>query len=240
MAGNKHTGIIDTEKAAILFSLEKASNERALAKSYLEEQFSHNIFALKGYINTVNNISRLGKPLSWQQLEKLLKKLPGANNFVFVEHTVRPFRALQYKTPQGLITISAYGRIANIPEFSTIEVIREVVPDFNVRHLNHLDYTDMEWKGDKLVGLDNINQPGYQTKDGSIKPGWTYRDHLWGENPEDPASRGWRTVLCRGIQLHVTGKINFGTPTDVERIFGGADSPQWAKYTGKQKIISPF
>lgn len=240
MAGLKHTGIVDSEKKLLISSLDKAAGERAAAKGYLEEQFSHNIFALKGYINTVNDISRLGRPLSWQKFEALLKKLPGSENFVFIEHTVRPFRALMYRKPEGLITVSAYGRIPNIPEFSTMEVIRKPVPDFNVNHLNHSDFGEMEWKGDKTIGLDNIRQPGYQMKDGGLKPGWVYRDQFWGENPDDPASRGWRTVLCMGIKKHMMGMIQFPSPEQIEAVFGGADSPQWAKHTGKQSIISPF
>lgn len=241
MAGLKHAGIIDSDKKFLIQTLDRASGERAAAKSYLEDQFSHNIFALKGYINTINDVSRLGRPLSWQKFEALLRKLPGSENFVFIEHTVRPFRALMYRKPEGLITISAYGRIPNIPEFSTMEVIRKAVPDFGVNHLNRADFPELEWKGDSSIGLDNYrNQTGYVTKDGSLKPGWTYRDQLWGENPDDPASRGWRTVLCKGLQLHMLGQIKFASPEAIDRIFGGADSPQWAKHTGKQNIISPF
>jgi len=240
MAGLKHTGIVDSEKRLLIDTLDRAAGERSAAKGYLEEQFSHNIFALKGYINTVNDISRLGRPLSWQKFEALLRKLPGSENFVFIEHTVRPFRALMYRKPEGLITVSTYGRIPNIPEFSTMEVVRKAVPDFNVNHLNHRDFGEMEWKGDKVIGPDNVRQPGYQMKDGGLKPGWTYRDQLFGENPNDPAARGWRTVLCRGIGMAQLGQIKFPSPDVIERVFGGADSPQWAKHTGKQSIISPF
>lgn len=241
MAGLKHAGIIDSEKKLLIDSLDRAAGERAAAKSYLDDQFAHNIFALKGYINTVNDVARLGRPLSWQQFEGLLRKLPYHENFVFVEHTLRPFRALMYQTPAGLVTISPYGRIPNIPEFSTMEVIRKAVPDFNVGHLNHRDFGEMEWKGDPVIGLDNYrDQRGYVLKDGSLKPGWTYRDQLWGENPDNPAARGWRTVLCKGIQMSMLGQIKFASPEAIERVFGGADSPQWAKHAGKQNIVSPF
>lgn len=242
MAGLKHAGIIDSEKRALLNKFDKGAAERSAARSYLEGQFEHNIFALKGFVNTVDNIARLGRPLSWQQFEALLRKLPYSGNFVFKEHSVRPFRALCFRLPGGEeLTISAYGRIPNIPEFSTMEVVREAVPDFNVNHLNHRDFPEMDWKGDRVIGLDNYDrQGGYQTRDGSLKPGWTYRDKLWGENPSDPAARGWRTVLCRGIGMAMLGQIQFASPDEVEKVFGGADSPQWAKHTGKQSIISPF
>lgn len=241
MAGLKHTGIIDSDKREMLNVLDRAAGERASAKRYLDEQFSHNIFAINGYINTVDSIARLGRPLSWQEFEDKLRKLPFASNLVFGEFSVRPFRCVSYRKPDGTIVgISSYGRVPAIPEFSTMNVEREAVPDFNIRRLDARDFSDMEWKGDRTVGLDNINQPGYQMRNGKLKPGWIYRDKFVGENPMDPYSRGWRTVLSRGIALAQLKQIQFASPDAIDRVFGGTDSPQWAKHTGRQQIISPF
>lgn len=242
MAGLKHVGIIDSEKREMMDMLDRSANERAAAESYLKQQYSHNIFARLGYINTVDNIARLGRPLSWEKFEALLRKLPYSDKLVFGEFSVRPFRCVSFRLPDGSIQgISAYGRVPNIPEFSTINVEREAVPDFGVNHLKRSDYPEMEWKGDPVIGLDNYrNQKGYVTKDGSLKPGWTYRDKLIGENPNDPYSRGWRSVLCRGIALAQMKAIQFASPAQIEAVFGASDSPQWAKHAGKQNIVSPF
>lgn len=242
MAGLKHTGIVDSEKRLLIDTLDRAAGERAAAKSYLDDQFSHNIFAYRGFINTVDHVSRLGQPLSWEKFESLLKKLPKSNGLVFGEFSVRPFRCVSFRRPDGaLVGISAYGRVSNIPEYSTMNLDREAVPDFNVNHLNHRDFPEMVWKGDSVVGLNNYRkQTGYVTKDGSLKPGWTYRDKFIGENPQDPYARGWRTVLCKGIALAQLKQIEFASPSEIEKVFGASDSPQWAKHTGKQSIISPF
>ena len=242
MAGLKHAGIIDSEKRLMIDALDRASGERAAAKSYLEDQFSHNIFAYNGFINTVDHINRLGRPLSWQKFEALLRKLPYSDSLVFGEFSVRPFRCVSYRRPDGsIVGISAYGRVPNIPEFSTMNLEREAVPDFSVNHLSRADFPEMEWKGDPVIGLHNYRtQKGFQTKDGALKPGWTYRDKFIGENPQDPYSRGWRTVLCKGIALAQSKSIQFASPAQIEAVFGTSDSPQWAKHTGKQSIVSPF
>jgi hypothetical protein len=242
MAGLKHAGIIDSEKALMIAALDGAAGERQAAKQYLEDQNSHNIYAYKGYINTVDSIARLGRPLSWEKFEALLKKLPHGNKLLFGEFSMRPFRCVSFQFPDGTIHgISAYGRVPNIPEYSTMNLEREAVPDFNVNHLNHKDFGEMKWVGDPVIGLNNYrNQTGYQTVDGSLKPGWTYRDKFIGENPLDPYSRGWRTVLCKGIALAQLKIIEFASPAQIEAIFGETDSPQWAKHSGNQNIISPF
>ncbi len=236
-----HVGIIDSEKAEIIKQLDMAEGQRLAAKAYLDEQFAHNVFVVKGYINTVDNVSRLGTPLDWRVFEQKLRKLPHGEKLVFREQTLRPFRGVCLRLPGGEeIAISGYGRTF-LPEYSTMEVIRKVVPDFSLKHLSHKDFPEMVWNGDLVVGMDNIHrQKGWTTKDGSLRPGWRYEDQLWGENPDDPAARGWRTVLCRWVAIGLSRGVPFPTPQEIEREFSSSDSPQWAKYMGKQKIISPF
>lgn len=236
-----HTGIIDSQKREILKELDAGEERAAYTKAYLDEQFAHNIFAIKGFINTVDNVARLGTPLPWQEFERKLKRLPFGQHLVFREQSIRPFRGVCYLLPNGKeVPISGYGRTL-IPEFSTMEVVRKAVPDPSVRHLSHRDFPEMEWDGDPVIGLHNYKeQRGFKTKDGSLKPGWQWKDQLWGENPDDPASRGWRTVLCRWLALGVAGTVPCPSVEAIEKEFAAANSPQWAKYTGKQRIESPF
>jgi len=233
--------IIDPQRQALIKELDAGEERAAMTKAYLDEQFAHNIFAVKGYINTVNNISRLGTPMHWQEFEKKMGRLPYGQNLVFREFSLRPFRGVCYKLPNNeLLSISGYGKTI-IPEFSTMDIERKAVPDPSVRHLSYKDFPEMVWDGDPVVGLDNYkNQKGFKTKDGSLKPGWRYEDQMVGENPTDPFARGWRTVLCRWLALGVAGKMPCPSVEAIEKEFAAANSPQWAKYTGKQRIESPF
>lgn len=236
-----HVGIIDSEKRELLDALDMAEGMRYAAKAYLDEQYSHNLFVVKGFINTVDHINRLGKPMDWRTFERKLRRLPHGDKLVFREQTVRPFRGVCLMLPDGKeISISGYGRTV-LPEYSTLEVERKIVPDFSITHLSHKDFPEMVWNGDDVVGLHNIDQQkGWTTKDGSLRPGWKYEYELRGENPDDPASRGWRTVLCRWVAIGLRDKVPFPTPEEIEREFSSSDSPQWAKYMGKQSIITPF
>jgi len=243
MAGKYTPGIIDAEKRDFISLQDRAEDQRAAAQKYIADQYSHNIYALNGYVNTVDSIARLGSPLTWEEFERRLKKLPHGDKLVFVGY-VRPFRFVSVLGANGeRYNISAYGRVPNIPEWSTMDIKEIVVPDMSVKHLAFRDYPELEWRGDRSVGLDNVlNQKGFHTVDGSLKPGWKTEYQMIGENPNDPWSRGWRTVLSRWLKIGAgsRGLIPYPSPAAIEKEFGTADSPQWAKHMGHQHVDSPF
>jgi hypothetical protein len=242
MAGKFSPGVIDSEKRRFIEKNDKSEAQRDGTAKYLADQAEHQIYAVNGHINTVDNLVRLGTPMSWQQFESKLLKLPHGDKLIFLDF-IRPFRAMCIGVGGETYKISSYGRVPNIPEWSTMNINEKIVPDLSVRHLSYKDFPAMDWTGDRSVGFDNYKtQGGFQTLDGSLKPGWKKVYEMVGENPEDPWSRGWRTNLCLWLQISLKsrGKIPAPSPAEIENVFGTTDSPQWAKHMGKQNIVSPF
>lgn len=229
MAGRHHLGIIDADKKAFLFERDKAEEQLAGMISWAKTEEANNI-----YVSNEENIAyvtaemQLGTPMMYTEFERLLKRLPCGPHLVFKEHSLRPFRAVYYMTPMGKLDyISAYGRTV-LPEFSTMSLKSETVRNFNVRHIDRKDMPAMRFNPalGRIGGYEQVNP-------NDLRPGWENVNKFWGENADDPMSRGYRTVLTRLVP-------KYATPAEIESIFGASNKRSWAVGMGKQNLPYKF
>lgn len=101
-----------------------------------------------------------------------------------------------------------------------MEVEEEYQPDLNIRHFDRKDLPEKVWKG---------WSKGYEYKDPSKPSPWKKKIvKTRGENPEDPSSRGWRTVFSRIVGL------GLATPTQVEEQVGKSQRQSWQNHMGRR------
>lgn len=218
MAGRGHRGIIDEEKAKLLAAQDLVEKQRLQAANWLEEELKQHIIMDADKPFTVPEHQR-GQTMPWMKFENRLRKLPGGYNLRFVDVPNRPlFRGVLYKEK----SISAYGKVDDLPEFSIISVKYGEEPDFSIRHISHLDMPKMDFLGVR---------EGFRVSDpNALRPGWKRVIRNWGEDANDPRSRGWRAVLMRGVASGIW------KPVDIERIFGRSDRASWASGMGYRNI----
>jgi hypothetical protein len=235
MAGYKHTGIMDSEKLFYLRERDRSEKQLSDAISWAKTEEANNVF-----VNSEDNVAyvtaemQVGSPMGWQEFEKKLKLLPCGGNLIFkgfdrsegLEY--RPFRSVYFRHPNGKEEyISAYGKTV-LPEFSTMTLKTETVRDFGVRHIDRADMPKMKFNPNLGV------LGGYETVDpNAVKPGWQNVQKYWGEDAENPQSRGWRTVLVRMVP-------RFCTPNEIEAIFGASNKRSWATGMGHKNLPSKF
>jgi len=210
MAGRKHVGIIDEEKAKTLKFFAECDAQKQKVQDWITQEEQGLIIADAD--NPVNvSEAQKGKPIPFEKFERLIRKLPMGASYVFRD--INPlFKGLCFNSPQkGLISVSAYGKTL-LPEYSTITVEKEKVRDFSLNVLKPIDMPEMKWDP---VAKEHV------AKDGSLLPGWKYRYKTIGENPYDPTSRGYRTVLMRIV------KLGLATPEEVEKVFGKSSRASW-------------
>lgn len=217
MAGRGHIGIVDSEKMAALAEEHLRLFRLEQAKQWQEEQRANNIYCIDKDSRTyAEKEAQAGKRMDWKEFERKLKKLSCGHKLIFRDVKNRPgWRGVLYQYPDGTEkAISAYGKIL-LPEYSTIILKEKIERDFSVTHLNHLDFPKTE-----------KTATGYETLDGSLKPGWVKYYESHGEDPNDFNSRGWRTVLLR-LQ-----SLGYASVAEIEKIFGRSDRKSWASGMG--------
>lgn len=220
MAGRGHRGIIDEEKAKLIAAQDLIEKQRLQAATWLEDELSRHIIMDADKPFMVPEHQR-GQTMSWMKFENKLKKLPYGNYLRFVDIPNRPlFRGVCFKE-EG---ISGYGKVDDLPEFSIITVKYGEEPDYSVRHISHLDMPKMDFLGVKQ---------GFRVSDpNALRPGWKRVIRNWGENADDPRSRGWRKVLMMGVAK------GFWKPVDVEKEFGRSDRASWATGMGHRNLVT--
>jgi hypothetical protein len=218
MAGRGHRGIIDEEKAKLLAAQDLVEKQRLQAANWLEEELKQHIIMDADKPFTVPEHQR-GQTISWLKFENKLKTLIGGSHLKFIDVPNRPFRAVYAKDGKY---ISAYGKVDDLPEFSVITVKYGEEPDFSIRHISHLDMPKMEFLGVR---------EGFRVSDpNALRPGWRKVLRNWGEDANDPRSRGWRAVLMRGVHMGVW------SPANVEAKFGRSNRASWATGMGHRDI----
>lgn len=124
---NKNLGIIDQEKALKLAQMDAAENQRAQAIQYQQDTLAGCTWAnSKEQILIANKEHQLGKPMHFLDMENIIRKLPGGNNYIFFDfkdHPIvalrdRPFKACYYKSPSNSqpLMVSPYGKVI-LPEW---------------------------------------------------------------------------------------------------------------------------
>lgn len=210
MAGRKHVGVIDEEKAKALSFFDACAKDKEKVTRWIEEQ-RRSLVVVDADNPVDDKAHQRGKPLNFKTFEKMIRKLPNGDHYVF--NDINPLmKGLCFQSPGGkLIRISAYGK-TDIPEFSTVVVYKKLVRDFSVSVLNRRDMPQMVW---------NSETKRHESKDGSPLPGWKYEYSTDGENPFDPQSRGYRTILMKIVELRLA------TPNEVEKVFGRSTRQSW-------------
>lgn len=219
MAGRGHRGIIDEEKAKLIAAQDLIEKQRLQAATWLEDELSRHIIMDADKPFMVPEHQR-GQTMSWMKFENKLKHLIGGSRLKFIDVPGRPFRAAYSDNKY----ISAYGKVDDLPEFSVISVKYADEPDFSVRHISHLDMPKMDFLGVKQ---------GFRVSDpNALRPGWKRVIRNWGEDANDPRSRGWRGVLMRGVAMGIW------KPNDIEAKFGRSDRASWASGMGHRNLIT--
>lgn len=226
---NKNLGIIDTEKQQKLDHFDKAETQRNQAIQYQRDELNGCVWAHnKDQIHIANIEHQLGNPLHYLDLEKLIRKLPNGQNYVFFDWAdspfpdmrSKPFKSVYYVAPnQPPKYISVYGKTV-LPEWSVMKVEEEYVPDLTIRHFDRKDMPRKEWKGWKR---------GYEAIDPTQPSPWKYKlAKTTGEDPNNPQARGWRTVISR-----IVGEL-LATPSEVEKVFTAAERQSWQNHMGRR------
>lgn len=216
MAGRKNVGIIDEEKAKALKFFDDAARDKQKVLDWLQKE-KQSLVVVDGDNPVDDKAHQRGKSIHFAAFEKMIRKLPRGDHYVF--NDINPlFKGLCYQSPGGrLIPISAYGK-TDIPEFSTVIVYKKEVRDFSVSLLNRKDMPALVW---------NSETKRHETKDGSPMPGWKYEYRTDGENPYDPQSRGYRTILMKIVEL------GLASPGEVEKVFGKSTRQSWQSLHNK-------
>lgn len=210
MAGRKHVGIVDEDKAKALKFFDDCARDKQKVTDWLEEQ-RRSLVVIDADAPVDDKARQRGKALHFTLFEKMIRKLPNGDHYVF--NDINPlFKGLCYQSPSGnLIRISAYGKV-DVPEFSTVVVKREMVRDFSLSLLKPVDMPEMKW---------NAETRRHESKDGSLLPGWKWEYKTEGENPFDAHARGYRTILMKIVELKLA------TPNEVEKVFGRSSRQSW-------------
>lgn len=226
MAGIKHSGIIDEEKAKWLATRDQIEKQRLKAENWLQTQSEQHLYVKDGEETPFAIKShQWGVPMDYTELERRLKLLSIGDKLVFADTTNRPFRGVMMPKEHSLKTISCYGRTL-LPEFSVIKIKENIVRDFSFRHISYLDMPPLEFRGLK---------EGFKPKDpNALKPGWKIQYESQGEDPHDPQARGWRKVAMEFVLK------GLATPSEIERLFGRSDRASWATGMGKRRIALPY
>lgn len=226
---NKNLGIIDSEKAEILREYEQSGIQHQAALNYQAKELEGCIWAdSKNAIHVADHERQFGTPMHFEVLEKIIRKLPNGEKYKFVDfkdHPIpalraRPFKAVYFMRPTGPLYISGYGKTI-LPEWSTMDVVEEEVPDIRITNFDRKDLPERVWKGwDK----------GFQLKNPQDKKPW-HRKFVkaWGENAEDPSSRGWRTVFSRIVGF------GLATPDQVEAVTSPSARQSWQNHMGRRE-----
>lgn len=213
MAGRKHTGIVDEEKAKQLRFFDDAARDKAKVLAWLANEEQGTVVVKDD--EPVHEMSRqMGSPLNYPDFEAKIRKLPDGDNYVFDEYPQNPiFKVLRFRMPDGSLRgISVYGKTL-IPEYSTIVLESKIVRDWSVSTLKPMDMPGVIW---------DASQKRHVSKDGSLLPGWKkVYTNSGGENPYDPQSRGYRTVLMKIVSM------GLATPQEVEKVFGRSSRASW-------------
>jgi len=211
MAGRKHAGIIDEEKAKALAFFNACDRDKQKVTDWLEEQRKSAVVVDAD--NPVDGKAhQRGKTLHFTKFEKMIRKLPNGGLYIF--NDINPlFKGLCYQAPfkDEPIRISAYGK-TDIPEFSTVIVQKKLQRDFSLGVLKPGDMPEMRW---------NSVEKRHEAKDGSLLPGWKWVWETMGEDPYDPHARGYRTILMKIVEL------DLATPNEVEKVFGRSTRKSW-------------
>ena len=227
---NKNVGIVDEDKARALREWDEAEKHFQNSIDYQKDNLAGCIWAnKKEQILVANKSHQLGEPMHFTMLEKLIRKLPHGDNYIFfdfADHPApelrnRPFKAVYFKGLGDVKPrmVSPYGKTI-LPEWTVMNVEEEYQPDMTVRHFDRKDLPRKVWKG---------WERGYENVDPTAPSPWKNKIvKTTGENPDDPASRGWRTVFARIVGM------GLATPSQVEKLISSSSRQSWANHMGRR------
>jgi len=211
MAGRKHAGIIDEEKAKALAFFNACDRDKQKVTDWLDEQ-RRSAIVVDADNPVDDKAHQRGKPIHFLKFEEMIRKLPNGSLYVFKESNPL-FKYLYFQAPaqEELMKISPYGK-TDIPEFSTVVVHKKLERDFSLNVLKPSDMPEMVW---------NASEKRHEAKNGSLLPGWKWVYETQGENAWDPQARGYRTILLRIVEK------GLATPNEVEKVFGRSTRKSW-------------
>ena len=198
----------------------KAAQEKHQAdvRKWVLDQVAHAVYLEDNNLSPANADRQIGQPMFANDLEVRLKKLNP--NLYFESNPFNKSKKACYllQPGAGKVFVCAYEN-GVMPEHSIMKVKEEEVWDVDQVHLNRKDMPKHEF----VPGV------GYQFDPTAARPGFKKVKLPWGE-----LTRGWRTVL---LKIVISG---LATITDVERIFGTDNRPEWAGHTGKKPVTTPW
>lgn len=225
--------IIDSERAKIReHDIRRLAAREELAKWVAENEQNCTYYETDG-LPMIEQMRMIGKPLTHQEFEAKLKKLNPSVQFMFVTGSLFcPHKKLVLNGRELDGTIYPIGTIS---ERSIWRIEEEETPDdlydpnFKVPHVS--EFGAAEWC--PIEGYEALWEPEgrgigrWKKTDETLRPGWTKRPKRWGEK-----RRGWRTILIRGVLMHLW------TPWQVETEFSVAQTPEWRRYLGKNSAYN--
>lgn len=224
--------IIDSERAKINDRVIRQQISREQTAKWLAENKHDCEYKETDSLPIDEQLRHIGKPLSYQEFERRLKKINPGLQFIWVKGSlICPHRKIVRNGVE--VDGTAFPALV-MPERSIWRIQEEETPDdildptFRVPEAGA--FGPSEWQ--PIRGYEHLWEPDgrgigrWKQTDPTIRPGWTKRKIRWGE-----AIRGWRTILIRGVELRLW------TPWQVETEFSVAQNPEWHRYMGKGTII---
>ncbi len=212
-------------------NLERAEQQKATAIEYVKEQLKYSVYLNRPGTNPCVYEQQLGSRLTEPQFFQKLKKLNG-NFKIETSPTNSSKKYLYFFLAEDRIFITAFDVLPGnfIAERSIMSAKEEEVPDLDfvktrevngvaVSHIDKADIPKSEWDADK----------GELVFEGNQTPGFKKENVVYTE-----AYRGWRTVLAYIVKWGIC------TPSEVERVFGIDNTPQWKRNMGKGAVAELF
>jgi|SRR5579883_2784268 len=214
--------IVDSQVAPRLAAGNFREQKVDQLQKWIEDQTANAIYLKDDDLSPANIERQFGQKLSATELETKLKKINP--NLIFETIVENPGHKRLSELRRGEKVIICTYPNGIIPEHSFMRVKEEVVQDMNFYNSTtatfHLDRKDLPKH--EFVEGEGIKWDG-------LPLGFKKVLIPWGEY-----LRGWRTVLIRLVEAGAA------TPTQVEKIFGSDNRPEWAAHMGKQNIELPW